>query len=99
MKNQKSKNLLLLSLIFVSGLIVFFAISSLLIIVAVPFQSTAVGNGFFENMAKFAFSNPGLSVPICLLSVLVLVALKKPFERFLKRNGVEDRVYEFFNED
>ncbi|HKK54488.1 MAG TPA: hypothetical protein VJ900_00505 [Patescibacteria group bacterium] len=98
MKKQKMKNVLLLSLLFLSGLLVALSITSIILIIAVSFQSTIPGNSFLEEVARFAFLNPILSLFLTIISVIFLVLLKKPFKNLLKRNKIEKKLNEFFSD-
>jgi|GEM_PF-3372771 predicted tellurium resistance membrane protein TerC len=99
MNKQKRKNALLLTLISVSVVTIFLALVSLLIIAAIPFQSTSPGDTFFENVARFVFFHPVLSFFSFMIAVTILSVLKKPFERFLKRNSLDEKLDELFSVD
>jgi hypothetical protein len=98
MKKQQMKNVLLLLLLFVSGSLVILGITSIILIMGVLVQSTPPGHSFFEEVARFAFLNPILSLFLITLAVLFLLALKEPFKRFLKRNKIKKSLNEFFSE-
>jgi membrane-anchored glycerophosphoryl diester phosphodiesterase (GDPDase) len=98
MKKQKMKNALLILLLMISSLIVFFAIASIVVIAAVAFQSTSPGTSLLEQIARFTIVNPVLSFVLTIMSVSILVVLKKPFEGFLRRNKIEKKLEEFFSD-
>jgi predicted tellurium resistance membrane protein TerC len=97
-KKQKAKNILLLTLITVATVIVIVAFIAVLVLVAVPFQSTTPGSSFFEDLARFVLASPIISFLITIISVLILMVLKKPFKRFLKRNNFAEKAAKYFGE-
>ncbi|MCF7795246.1 hypothetical protein K9M50_02725 [Patescibacteria group bacterium] len=89
MKTQQLKSMLLLSLIIMSGLIIIISVISFIIIGATPFQSTTPDNSILEQITKFIFTNPILSLTINIIAILNLIMLSKAFKVFVKRNELK----------
>lgn len=96
---QKIKNIVLLSLIFSSLMVVLLSGISLFLIIAIPFQSTTPGSSVFENIARMALMHPVTSMFFLIFAAVTLLILKEPLEWFLKRNKVLDKIEQFFVRD
>ena len=96
---QLFKNFILVSLVMISVIVIFLTISSMVILMALPVQSTEPGGTILEGVAMFVLFHPIISSVLASVSVLMLIILKEPFNRFLKRNKFVERAEAFFTDN